>query len=264
MDSTVTIAPQGILPLSLDNVSYEIGGMLLIKKMTLALEAGTLTVIMGPNGAGKSLLLRLCHGLIMPSSGRIKWQGPLASNPQAHQAMVFQRPVMLRRSVKANLTHGLKHRGVSRAEKNHMAEDMLQRTGLTRLAKVPARRLSYGEQQRLAVARAWLLDPEVLFMDEPTAALDPAATHALEEIVDAIRQSGTKIIMSTHDLGQAKRLADDVLFLYRGRLLEHSAASSFFEKPDNDLAQAFLQGELLWWNRKDLKPPDDFKERWQK
>ncbi len=264
MDSSVSLAPQGILPLSLTNVSYEIGGMRLIKKMTLDLEAGSLTVIMGPHGAGKSLLLRLCHGLIQPSKGDIVWHGALGANPQPHQAMVFQRPVMLRRSVTANLTHGLKHRGVARRSRNQMAEEMLQRTGLTRLAKVPARRLSFGEQQRLAVARAWLLNPEVMFMDEPTAALDPAATHALEEIIDAIRQSGTKIIMSTHDLGQAKRLADDVLFLYRGRLLEHTSADAFFEQPSNDLAQAFIRGELLWWNRKDLKPPDTFKERWQK
>ena len=130
-----------------------------------------------------------------------------------------------------------------------------------RLTKVPARRLSVGEQQRLAVARAWSLDPEVLFLDEPTAALDPAATHSLEEIIDAIKKSGTKVIMSTHDLGQAKRLADEVLFLYRGRLLERADANQFFDQPENDLAQSFMRGELLWWNRHELKPPEKFNNR---
>jgi len=129
------------------------------------------------------------------------------------------------------------------------------------LARSPARALSTGEQQRLAIARAWSLKPEVLFLDEPTANLDPAATHAIEETIASIKQSGTKIIMSTHDLGQAKRLADNVLFLYRGRLLENAVAADFFNRPKNDLAQAFLKGELLWWNRKELKTPAELKHR---
>jgi tungstate transport system ATP-binding protein len=170
---------------------------------------------------------------------------------------------MLRRSVLANLNHGLKYRGINKVERLRRIEQLLHQTGLSRLAKVPARRLSIGEQQRLAVARAWSLDPEVLFMDEPTAALDPAATHSLEEIVSAIKESGTKIIMSTHDLGQAQRLADEVIFLYRGRLLEKAEAKNFFREPQNDLAQSFLQGELLWWNRQELKPPEQIKGRWQ-
>ena len=171
---------------------------------------------------------------------------------------------MLRRSVLANLNHSLKYRGINKAERTQKIDNILQHTGLSRLAKVPARLLSVGEQQRLAVARAWSLDPEVLFMDEPTAALDPAATHSLENIIGAIKKSGTKIIMSTHDLGQAKRLADEVLFLYRGRLLEEADAGQFFKQPKNDLAQSFMRGELLWWNRQELKPPEQYKERWQK
>lgn len=264
MPTEAALRPRQILPVALNNVSYEIAGMRLIKDLNVTFENGSLSVIMGPNGAGKSLLLRLCHGLIKPTSGTVSWTGPEGKDPRPHQAMVFQRPVMLRRSVHANLSHGLKHRGLKREERNRTVEEMLQRTGLTRLAKVPARLLSIGEQQRLAVARAWSFGPEVLFMDEPTAALDPAATHSLEEIITAIKLSGTKIIMSTHDLGQARRLADEVLFLYRGRLLERAPAAPFFEKPDNDLAEAFLRGELLWWNRQELKPPDKFKERWQK
>ncbi|NQV55402.1 MAG: ATP-binding cassette domain-containing protein [Rhodospirillales bacterium] len=261
MDSA---AQTSIFPLKLINVSYQVGGVRLIKDLNTAFEAGSLAVILGPNGAGKSLLLRLCHGLLEPSSGDISWHGATAKDARQSQAMVFQRPTMLRRSVTANLNHGLKHRGVPRALRRAIAEEMLERTGLTRLARVPARSLSVGEQQRLAVARAWSLNPDVLFMDEPTAALDPAATHSLEEIIGQIRQSGTTIIMSTHDLGQARRLADVVLFMYRGRLLERAPAECFFEGPKNDLAEAFLRGELLWWNRKELKPPETFKIRWQK
>lgn len=253
-----------ILPLVLKNVSYEKAGMRLIKDLSVTFNFGSLTVILGPNGAGKSLLLRLCHGLIKPSKGTVDWCGPKVSVPQRYQAMVFQRPVMLRRSVIANLSHSLKYRGINKAERTQKIDNILQHTGLSRLAKVPARLLSVGEQQRLAVARAWSLDPEVLFMDEPTAALDPAATHSLENIIGTIKKSGTKIIMSTHDLGQAKRLADEVLFLYRGRLLEQADASQFFKKPKNDLAQSFMRGELLWWNRQELKPPEQLKERRQK
>ncbi len=243
-----------ILPLALKDVSYEINGMRLIKDLSVTFSANTLSVVLGPNGAGKSLLLRLCHGLIEPTQGQVRWNGEGHRAAKRYQAMVFQRPIMLRRSVFANLEHGLKHRGVLKRERNRRIEQILGYTGLSRLGRVPARRLSVGEQQRLAIARAWSLDPEVLFLDEPTAALDPAATHSLEVIIASIRKANTKIIMTTHDLGQAKRLADEVLFLYRGRLLENSDANDFFEQPKNDLAQAFLRGELLWWNRKELRP----------
>ncbi len=245
-----------ILPLSLSGVEFEADGIRLIKDVSTEFKAGSLSFVLGPNGAGKSLLLRLCHGLIEPTAGSVTWQGPAAEDPQPHQAMVFQRPVMLRRSVYANLDHALCQRNVDKAERVSRIEEMLERTGLRRLAKVSARRLSGGEQQRLSVARAWTLQPEVLFLDEPTAALDPSATHAIEEFIQAIRASGTTVIMSSHDMAQARRLADDVLFMYRGRLIERSPAQSFFEKPESELAQSFLQGNLLWWKRKELTPPD--------
>lgn len=255
----------GLLPLVFEGVSYEIGGTKLIKDISASFEAGSVTVVLGPNGAGKSLFLRLGHGLIRPSGGRVFWRGPDGVvNPGRGQAMVFQRPTMLRRSVAANLHHALKQRRIARPRRHEIVEDMLQRTGLTRLAKSPARSLSVGEQQRLAVARAWSVEPQVLFMDEPAAALDPAATHALEDIMAAIQAAGTKIIMSTQDLSQARRLADEVVFLNRGRMLEQAPAERFFEHPENDLAEAFLNGELLWWNRKELKPPEHLKGRWQK
>jgi tungstate transport system ATP-binding protein len=253
-----------ILPLTLSKVSYEIDGIRLIKDLSVEFLSDSLSVVLGPNGAGKSLMLRLCHGLIQPSSGTIEWGGKEKASAKCYQAMVFQRPIMLRRDVFSNLSHGLKHRGIKKSERVNRIEEILKHTGLTRLADVPARRLSVGEQQRLAIARAWCLDPEVLFLDEPTASLDPAATYSLERIINSIKRSGTKIIMTTHDLGQAQRLADEVLFLYRGRLLERTGAKQFFDQPENDLAQSFLRGELLWWNRKELKPPAGFNYRDEK
>jgi len=233
-----------ILPLELADVSFEAGGKRLIKDFSCRLDAGPRTIVLGPNGAGKSLLLRLCHGLIRPTAGHIRWQGV---DPGVKQGMVFQRPVMLRRSVAANVDYGLKLRGVPILRRRAVVDDMLGRTGLRRLADRPARVLSFGEQQKLALARVWALKPEVLFLDEPTASLDPAATHAVEELIDAMHREGTRIVMTTHDLGQAKRIADEVMFIHRGRLLEWAPADRFFARPDNDLAQAFVRGELLWW-----------------
>ena len=236
-----------ILPLLLDDVSFEIDGMRLIKDLSCNFEAGPRTVIIGPNGAGKSLFLRLCHGLLSPSAGTIRWAGPDGADPITAQAMVFQRPVMLRRSVAANVDFALKLRGLGKPDRAAIIDEVLGRCGLRRLKDNPARVLSFGEQQKLALARAWALKPQVLFLDEPTASLDPAATHAVEEIVQAIHDEGTRIIMTTHDLGQARRLADEVIFLHRGRMLERAPADTFFTEPKNDLAQAFVKGELLWW-----------------
>ena len=238
-----------ILPLTIQDVSFEIGGIRLIKDLNCTLEAGPRTMILGANGAGKSLFLRLCHGLIRPTTGRVLWQGAKGRDPADAQAMVFQRPVMLRRSVAANVDYALKLRGMAAAERRAAVEDALSHTGLRRLANNPARVLSIGEQQKLALARAWALQPAVLVLAEPTASLDPTATHAVEQIINAIDAAGTRIVMTTHDLGQARRLGDEVMFLNRGRLLEKTPAARFFSEPENDLAQAFLKGELLWWQR---------------
>ncbi len=248
-------AAASILPIELRSVCFDAPRHRLIKELSFRLEAGPRTIIIGPNGAGKSLLLRLCHGLLKPSSGEIVWHGAANGDPRRFQAMVFQRPVMLRRSVAANIDFALSLRKIARAERRHAIDEALERTGLSRFAKAPARVLSYGEQQRLAMARSWALKPQVLFLDEPSANLDPAATHVIEEVIDAMNRAGTKIIMTTHDLGQARRLADEVMFIHRGRLLEHAPADRFFSGPKNDLAQAFLRGELLWWERRELTPP---------
>ncbi len=236
-----------ILPLALEGVSFEAGGKRLIKDVTCRFEAGPRTVVIGANGAGKSLLLRLCHGLVGPSAGRVAWRGAEETgvNPAPHQAMVFQRPVMLRRSVAANVDYALSLKGIPRAERAERVARALARTGLKGRARHPARVLSVGEQQRLALTRAWALDPQVLFLDEPTASLDPVAALAVENVINAIHKAGTRVIMTTHDLGQARRMGDEIMFLHRGRILERAGAKTFFTAPENDLAQAFIRGELV-------------------
>ncbi|MEE8554979.1 MAG: ATP-binding cassette domain-containing protein [bacterium] len=237
-------APSRLLPLRLEGVSYQVGGRTLIRDVHCELRAGIRTVLLGPNGAGKSLLLRLCHGLLRPTAGRIVWNGEPAE--RGAQAMVFQRPVMLRRSALANVEYALALKGLSRRERRRTALQFLERTGLARLAARSARVLSVGEQQRLAVARAWALEPEVLFLDEPTASLDPAASAAVEELISAIFAAGTKIVMTTHDLGQARRLSDEVLFIHQGRLLEVTPSEAFFARPQSREARAYLRGDLVW------------------
>ena len=230
--------------LRLDSVACIRGDRLLFENLSWVLNRGDALWLRGPNGAGKSLFLRLCHGLLQPTQGSIRWQQKTGAD--RHQAMVFQRPVMLRRSVAANIDYALKLRQISRRDRGDIIDRVLHQTGLRRLADQPARVLSIGEQQKLALARAWALEPQVLFLDEPTASLDPAAIHSVEEIMAAIHDAGTRIIMTTHDLGQARRIADEVLFINRGRILEAAPADRFFNAPENDLAQAFLRGELLW------------------
>lgn len=235
-----------ILPLVVDGLGFAAADRQLLGDVSFVLESGPPTFILGPNGAGKSLLLRLCHGLLTPTAGAVRWSGAGAAHAPLQQAMVFQRPVMLRRSVMANVDYALRLRKLPRRHRAELARDVLQRTGLLPLAGTPARVLSGGEQQRLALARAWATRPQVLFLDEPTSSLDPAATRAVEDIIHAIQASGTKIVMTSHDLGQARRLAGDVLFLHRGRLVEHTPATEFFAAPRTAEARAFLAGELLW------------------
>ena len=245
-----TVKPT-ILPLLLDGVCFEAGGKRLIDGIGLMLEAGIRSFVIGPNGAGKSLLLRLCHGLIEPTGGRVRWaDGVSAQAARRRQAMVFQRPVLLRRSVLANMVYALSVggavAGMARAGRKDSAMAALERFGLAALAESPARVLSGGEQQRLALARAWILQPEVLFLDEPTSALDVRGIREVEEALTHFHETGTKIVMTTHDLGQARRLADEIVFLHHGRLVEVTPAGRFFREPRSREARAFVKGELLW------------------
>jgi tungstate transport system ATP-binding protein len=234
------------LPLELCGVVWEAGGQRRLDGIDLTIEAGARTVILGPNGAGKSLLLRICHGLLTASAGSVRWCGPAAEEAPRHQAMVFQRPVMLRRSAAANIDYALKLRRMPANDRRQKVAAALARTGLSALADQPARHLSIGEQQRLALARAWATEPELLLLDEPTASLDPAATFAVEAIIEAMHRAGCKIVMSTHDLAQARRLADEIVFLHRGRVCERQPASRFFSKPATPEAEAFVAGTLHW------------------
>jgi tungstate transport system ATP-binding protein len=215
-------APISDLPLVLEDVSLRAGTTTILDCVSLAITPGAPTLIVGPNGAGKTTLLRLCMGLTAPSTGRISWGGR-TGNTLERRAILFQRPVMLRRRAAA----------------------LLDRVGLSDLAQRPARRLSGGEQQRLALARALARDPEVLLLDEPTANLDPAATRSVEEIVLTAAQSGIKIVMASHDLGQVRRLAGDVIFLVRGALCERGKAADFLDHPTTPEAAAFVRGDLV-------------------
>ncbi|MCV0368002.1 MULTISPECIES: ATP-binding cassette domain-containing protein [Filomicrobium] len=236
-------APRGLLPMEARGLTLAISGKRLVDAVDLDLNANSITMIMGPNGAGKSLLIRLLHGMITPTSGSITWSGEqLNEGMRRRQAMVFQRPVLLRRSVAANVDFVLSLRGpTDKAKRDHI----LEHVGLLEHAKQPARLLSGGEQQRLALARALALEPDVLFLDEPTASLDPASVLRIEQIVSSAHASGTKIIFITHDFGQAKRLAGDIVLMHRGGVLEHTPAEKFFEKPQTAKGADFLAGRIV-------------------
>ena len=235
-----------ILPLRLEDVSFAVGGRAIIDRVSLELGAGPATIVLGANGAGKSVLLRLMHGLLAPSGGQVEWLGANAARARRLQAMVFQRPVMLRRSALANITYALALAEVPARDRDRLALEALEEVGLATLATRPARVLSGGEQQRLALARAWALHPEVLFLDEPTASLDPAATREIETVIKAFDASGTKIVMVTHNLGQARRLGDEVLFVHQGRVAEVTPVDTFFSQPASAEASAFIKGENPW------------------
>jgi tungstate transport system ATP-binding protein len=239
-------ASQGLLPLEVRNLALEVAGRRLIDGVDLALHDRGFTIIMGPNGAGKSMLLRLMHGLVPPTKGMVLWAGtPMSASIRRRQAMVFQRPVLFRRTAMGNITHALWLRGMWGDERRSRALEALRRAGLEQHALAPARVLSGGEQQRLCLARALSLDPDVLFLDEPTASLDPASTLAIERLLVDTKRRGTKVIMVTHDVGQARRLADDVIFLDRGRLTEFQPAPRFFSQPESLAGRAFIAGDLL-------------------
>ncbi len=234
-----------ILPLVVEGLHYAARGFDVLRDVSLRIEPGTRNIVLGPNGAGKSVLLRMLHGLLAPSGGRLVWASADARRVRRAQAMVFQRPVMLRRTALANIEFALEVSGMRRGRRG-AASAALERVGLSSLGARPARLCSGGEQQRIALARAWAVRPEVLFLDEPTASLDPSATKAIEEVIAAMHRAGTTIVMTTHDLGQARRIADRVLFLHRGVLVEDATAAEFFRQPRSAAATAFVSGDLLW------------------
>jgi tungstate transport system ATP-binding protein len=237
-------APATDLPLILDNVSLTARDVTILDRVSLTLSAGAPTMLVGPNGSGKSSLMRVAMGLAAPTGGHVTYGGRTGV-PPVRRAIVFQRPVMLRRSAAANLTYALAAAGVKRAERDAAAQELLDRVGLGHLGDRPARRMSGGEQQRLAIARALAKDPEILFLDEPTASLDPAATKATEDIIAGIAARGIKIVMATHDLGEARRLGGEIVLMNRGRIVEVADTQTFFTSPKTDAARRFVAGELL-------------------
>ena len=230
------------LPIRFDGVGYRAGSVSILCGIDLELAAGPPTVLLGPNGSGKTTLLKLAMGLITPTAGDITF-ADRARSTAGRRAFVFQKSVMLRRTAAANVAYALAaaDRPAGRSEVSRL----LAEVGLGGLGDRPARRLSGGEQQRLSLARALARDSEVLFLDEPTASLDPASTKAVEDIVARAAAAGVKIVMATHDLGQARRLAGDVAFLARGRLIERAPSQTFFTSPSTDEARRFLAGDLV-------------------
>jgi len=238
---TINLQNQTDIILRAEDIRLTRDGRPLINGLGFSIEQTGITTLLGPNGAGKSLILRLIAGLITADSGKLSIEPSLSNN----LALVFQTPVVLRRSVKANLDHALKIYGVPKKERLGRIAELLVMADLTTLAEAPARTLSGGEKQRLAMARALAARPKLLLLDEPTASLDPHATAAIERLTRSASASGVKIILVTHDRGQAERMADDVLFVHRGRATEHSKADLFFKTPASEEGQTYLNGQIL-------------------
>lgn len=233
-----------ILPLQLSGACVFIRGKRIIGPIDMALEGRGITVVMGPNGAGKTTLLRLMHGMERLAAGSRAWSVSEAEARQ-RQAFVFQTPILMRRSVRDNLAYPLLVHGMTRQAARDRAAEWLPRIELQDAAMRSATHLSGGEKQKLALARALIREPEVLFLDEPCSNLDGRAMREIEAMLQIAHEAGTRIVMATHDLGQARRLASDVVFLYRGQLHESGPADAFFETPQTPEARAFLNGDIV-------------------
>lgn len=231
-----------MLPLEIKQLDVVVNNKQLLHDVELQLSDKGVSIIMGHNGAGKSILLRCMHGLLEPDKGSILWAGHKASDlaTRKKQSMVFQKPLMLNRSVAANIDYVLQLRNKPR----HLNQQYLQTAGLAEKSSQPAKSLSGGEQQRLAIARALACEPEVFFLDEPTASLDPDATLKIEsQIINASHQS-IKVIMVTHDIAQARRLASDIIYVSQGTVKEHTKAKLFFQQPQSIEARDYLSAYI--------------------
>jgi tungstate transport system ATP-binding protein len=243
------LQPLSLLPLVVQNLSYRVGEKRLLDNINATVNSTGVTVVLGANGAGKSLFVRLLHGLLKSEKQAISWNGQtLDLATRKRQALVFQKPVLLRRSVLANIEFVLKRSTLIRKTASFIQQRdaVLHEADLFDHRNQPARLLSGGEQQRLALARALATKPEVLILDEPTASLDAATTFQIETRLEQARDKGIKIFLVTHDIAQARRLADDVMFMHGGRLIEHSVSKEFFNQPSSEQAKAYLEGRLLF------------------
>ena len=228
---------------TLQRAGVRFGEVTALHGIDLALNRGDRLALVGANGSGKTTLLRLLHGLVAPSEGQCQQHALLPEARPAVGAMLFQRPFLLRLSARRNVSLGLWLRGLPRAERAEATERALRRVGLASLASRPARELSGGQQQRLALARAWALKPDVLFLDEPTASLDPSAKREVEQLIEDFAGEGMTVVLATHNLGQAKRLATRVIYLEGGRIHADLPTEAFFDGPLAGPAQLFLKGE---------------------
>ena len=235
--------PSSLLPIRVTDLRITKGGRSVLGGVNLIIDEPGITVIMGPNGAGKSMLLRSLHGLIAPDQGLITLGDLTVADSRDDQAMVFQKPVMLRRTVLQNLAFAAPE--IAKADPQRLI-NALESVHLADLIDQPARMLSGGEQQRLALVRALLSEPSLLLLDEATASLDPASVILIESLVKAKSAQGTKVILVSHDQGQARRLADEIVFIFRGEVAEHSPAAQFFNAPQTPAAKAYLAGEILF------------------
>jgi len=240
------VGTDAVLPMEGRRIVVARAGRVLLDGVDVCIDGTGLTVILGPNGAGKTLLLRVLVNLVIADSGQVLWAGKPPDRARAPRiGFVFQKPMMLRRSVLANVTYALAATAVPRPTCTSRAHQVLSLAGLDHLAQTPARLLSGGEQQRLALARALAAEPDVLLLDEPASSLDPAATLAIEKLIGTVRARGTRIVLVTHDIGQARRLADTVLFMHRGRIVERAPAAEFFDNPAQAPARHFIEGRIV-------------------
>lgn len=233
-----------LFPLTLNAATVQRKSRRLLGPVDLTLDDTPATMVIGPNGAGKTTLLRVLHGVERLSHGTARWA---VSDAEARrrQAYVFQAPIMLRRSVAENLRYPLKLDRVPHAQADHRIEDWATRIGLSHALSTPAPRLSGGEKQKLALARALIRQPDVLFLDEPCANLDGASTRDIEALLHDAQSHGTRVFMATHDMGQVKRLGSYILFLVNGQIVEHGQAEALLDKPQTPELRAFLDGGIV-------------------
>jgi len=233
-----------LLPITMDNVTVARRGKTRLGPLSMTLPSAPVTVVMGPNGSGKTTFLRALHGLERLKEGDLTWPIP-RERVQSEQAYVFQTPILLRRSVLDNLTYPLGLAATPKNQRIEKAQDWLERIGLIDAAHAPASRISGGEKQKLALARALITDPKLVFLDEPCSALDGRSTRQIEEILQQTVAQGTQLIMATHDQGQARRLADHLVFLMHGACHWQGNAKTAFKTAPTPQIQAFLKGDII-------------------
>ena len=235
---------RSILPLRIQGATVRKRDKVILNEVTAEFDENGFTIVMGPNGSGKTTFLRLMHGLERPRSGTVNWSLD-ETEARTKQAFVFQTPVMMRRSVVDNIAYSLRVRGTGKKEARNRAALWAEHVGLASNGDLEAHFLSGGERQKLAIARALIGEPDVLFLDEPTTNLDGRSTKEIEAILMTASSGGTRIIMTTHDIGQARRLATDIVFLNKGTICEQGPAVPFFKHAKSPPARAYLKGDIV-------------------